>query len=160
MLRTHIFLIQFYVLILPFLALISLIFKKRFLLLKRLLVIGLIPIVIYFIVIFMSKIQSKPLLGHFKIGEDFVCVCGHESFTLIENDRYYDFCPGHNDKYLCGKIVRKKGKVHFVDKEGKIIYTLRWNGKKHYEIHNGKKKNVEQVNNPWRTWLPWIESDE
>lgn len=158
--RVQIWVTLFYAFVLPILGIACMIFKRRWLFFKRLLIIALIPVTIKFSVIFISKLQSKPLYGHFKIGEDFICLCGHESFILIEKEHFYDCCPGHRDKYLCGKVARKKNIARLITKDGEIFCDLRWNGEKHYELHKGKRRYIEQVNNPWRTWLPWAESSD
>lgn len=149
-----------YLFIFPILGLICLLFKKRWVLLRRLLVIALIPVVTYYLSIFVSELKSKPLIGHFTVGDPVTCMCGHEDFLLIHEYSFYYYCPGHRERDLIGKVIRSKNIATLINNDGHIEFKIRWNGKAHYDIKNGKKTLIKQVNNPWRTWLPWFLSED
>ena len=111
------------------------------------------------------KSQAQPLYGNFDVGMK--CMGGHEIFLDLEFSHAYQNCPGHRDRKLIGRIVRTKDSATIIDlRDSTPWLRIEWNGTTHSVSVIEKpdsqstigmisaSQTTNQVNNPWRLWLP------
>lgn len=106
----------------------------------------------------VSKV--RPLYGNFEIGSR--CMGGHEIFLYLDETQAYESCPGHRNLDLMGSVVRTKDALTiFHSKDGTPWLRIAYDGSRHTvtSVEKGWSKDLPQVANPWRTWLPkfWSE---
>jgi len=120
--------------------------------------IAIVLVAVFFYVgpIVYGWVTSKPMYGCF--GGESRCMCGHEFFILLEEDKAYYYVPGHDDKSYAGDVVREDNKalISYIDsaeprailsyEEGKHFYTSLQKDEVRCEL--------PQVTNPWRTIFP------
>lgn len=86
------------------------------------------------------------------------CGCGHEVFTFIDSDGYYDFVPGHGPakKKLCDLRPTESGWAAFRCRDHKHSMDIRLIKGEVFvsSTDNTNSWREERVRNPWRIWIP------
>jgi hypothetical protein len=119
----------------------------------------------------LASVKSRPLYGYYDI--DARCMGGHEIFLDLKMDLAYQYCPGHRDRKLVGRVIRDSSSATVVDpKDGKLWFRIDWNGIGHSLtfLKDGDSssviglirdhKDLHQVTSPFRIWLPRILSKD
>ncbi len=94
-------------------------------------IVGLIFVPVYLAPIIASASNAKPLYGYFDIGS--VCMGGHETFLILEEDLVFTYCPGHRDKNQIGRIARHESQVTIYPLEGdEPVFRIHYDGSNHH----------------------------
>jgi hypothetical protein len=99
--------------------------------------------------------KARPLHGNFDMG--LKCMGGHEIFLYLDGSRAYQHCPGHRDMSPMGPITRTGDSVTILHaNDGTPWLRIDYDGTHHKatRVKDGRRCDLPQVNNPWRTWLP------
>ena len=82
---------------------------------------------------------------------------GHEIFLYLDQDEAFEHCPGHRDMTLLGRIERDETSVTvFRQHDDTPSFRVDLDGSDYsiVSLTNSSAHDLQQVNNPWRTWLP------
>lgn len=110
---------------------------------------------VYFVPILICSVRARPLYGNFETG--LRCACGHEMFLYLGKDSAYENIPGHREKTLTGRIERHENSVTIYDKLKDAPWIrIDLKGSHHLIVFlkDSSTKELPQISNPWRTWLP------
>ena len=132
--------------------------KKKYVIALSLLMVILL---IYFVPIMLAKGHAKPLFGDFDMGSK--CMGGHEIFLLLEKDRCYQSCPGHDDKIDWGVISRGVDSVTIYSADGVTPWArVDYSGTEHFITYteDGERRSLPQVVSPWRLRLSYYFSGD
>jgi hypothetical protein len=118
-------------------------------------VVALLLVIIYFVPVLVARSKARPLYGDFDMGVQ--CMGGHEIFLRLDEEKAFDNCPGHRDLRSVGRVERTNNSITIHRTHDDVPWCrVDFDGSDHSFtfLTTNSTRDLPQVSNPWRTWLP------